>query len=660
MSSYNRNPTGKNQHKKDERQEQIYKAALVIYHSEKITDNKKIVERMLLEYGIKTSASTVKRRRKEYGLMGGAATEKTLTESQIEQYVLNVMDEDTAKCWGLRTVWHKVASEKGIILTRDTVWRVMQTHDADSFSAREPTAKKIFRVQKYPLGIHERWSGDGHDKLYKIGFPIWMMVDDATSKVLKAWVVPSNRMGDIIAYLFLCLAEEYGGVPLQTTTDCGCETTLLYGIVNAIRDMFHPGLSEAQIQAHNYLRSVHNIAMERTWLRLRLDFGDTAVLNFNQGVADLNHNSDDVDQYELCQWLWPRLLQMDLDKWASFRNGVPMRKQKGKPGPSGVKAMSQNEAFINFESWGGVNCLLKVDKGVIRQMKEDMGGDALIAFSTPEFAARAEQAFESLGVVLTQKNVWDVFQAMLPADDAGQVCTKVASYLEQGQRLKNLSWQLWHRQYLMVDTDNAKSKREFKKLSKCMGDKLDKEKGRSIEELPAPDFKRNSSTDLICQRAVEKERTREASQHTPDHIIQRMQFTFAVEPAAPATTTSTSTTSTTSKNTSTSTTTTFPAEKGTGNSASANRGASASANKCKRAAAALDADMDVDAGGSDGHAVRLPGLFSNSFGPAVLLYPSPSLAPRMNYRENEKLASDKRLHTEIRNLQAYQCPQSHH
>lgn len=59
-----------------------------------------------------------------------------------------------------------------------------------------------------------------------------------------------------------------------------------------------------------------------------------------------------------------------------------------------------------------------------------------------------------------------------------QVCTKVASYLEQGQRLENLSWRLWHLQNLMVDTDNAKSKREFKKLSKCMGDKLDKEKGR--------------------------------------------------------------------------------------------------------------------------------------------------------------------------------------
>ena len=64
-----------------------------------------------------------------------------------------------------------------------------------------------------------------------------------------------------------------------------------------------------------------------------------------------------------------------------------------------------------------------------------------------------------------------------------QVCTKVASFLEQGQRLENLSWRLWHLQNLMVDTDNAKSKREFRKLSKCMGDKLDKEKGRCASSL---------------------------------------------------------------------------------------------------------------------------------------------------------------------------------
>ena len=65
-----------------------------------------------------------------------------------------------------------------------------------------------------------------------------------------------------------------------------------------------------------------------------------------------------------------------------------------------------------------------------------------------------------------------------------QVCTKVASFLEQGQRLENLSWRLWHLQNLMVDVDSAKSKREFKRLSKSMSDKLDKEKGRSVLSAP--------------------------------------------------------------------------------------------------------------------------------------------------------------------------------
>ncbi|KAJ6515066.1 hypothetical protein C8R47DRAFT_1206416 [Mycena vitilis] len=414
-NSHNRNPKGKNQHIHDERQERIMEAALRGYHREKLTSNSKIAARLASEYDIHTSESTVKRRRKEYNLTGGAATERALTPAQIEQYVVTMMDEDTAKRWGVRTVWAKIAHENGTILTRETVATIMRTHDPDAFASREPTAKKIFRVPKFPLGIHERWAGDGHDKLYKIGFPIWAMVDDATGKILKAWVVPSNRMGDTIGYLFLCLAEEYGGVPLQTTTDCGSETTLLYGIVNAIRDIFHPALAEEGVRAHTYLRSVHNISVERSWLRMRLDFGDTAVLNFYQGVRDGKYDCDDPDQYELCQWLWPRLLQQELDKWASFRNSVDIRKQKEKAGPSGVKAMSRNDAFTLLDSWGGINCLQPVDVEVIRQMKKEMGGDELIAFSTPEFSERAQAAFDSLGIdALTQSNVWDIFTHMLP------------------------------------------------------------------------------------------------------------------------------------------------------------------------------------------------------------------------------------------------------
>ena len=61
----------------------------------------------------------------------------------------------------------------------------MHRHDSEAFATREPTAKRIHRIKKYPIrvGIHQRWSADGHDKLYKVGFPIWATVDDAISKM---------------------------------------------------------------------------------------------------------------------------------------------------------------------------------------------------------------------------------------------------------------------------------------------------------------------------------------------------------------------------------------------------------------------------------------------------------------------------------------------
>lgn len=77
--------------------------------------------------------------------------------------------------------------------------------------------------------------------------------------------------------------------------------------------------------------------------------------------------------------------------------------------------MSRNTAFSLPEDWGGRNCLLPVDVAVIAQMKEDRGGDALIAFSTPEFAARAQMVYDSLNIqALTQKNIWHIFLAMFP------------------------------------------------------------------------------------------------------------------------------------------------------------------------------------------------------------------------------------------------------
>lgn len=105
-------------------------------------------------------------------------------------------------------------------------------------------------------------------------------------------------------------------------------------------------------------------------------------------------------------------LRRDVQDWKDFRNGAPIRKMKEKPGPSG---MSRNEAFSMPESWGGVNQLLPVDVEVIREIKRKMGGDALLAFVSDEFAARAQAAYDTLNIgKLTIENIWDVFTALFP------------------------------------------------------------------------------------------------------------------------------------------------------------------------------------------------------------------------------------------------------
>ena len=118
---------------------------------------------------------------------------------------------------------------------------------------------------------------------------------------------------------------------------------------------------------------------------------------------------------ELSRWLWAKVLRLELDSFMQFRNGAKMRKDAKKAGPSGV---SRNEAFSLFEEWGGRNCILPVDLDVIREIKEAMGGDSLLEFTTSTFSKQAQVAYDSQGIVqLSFENCWDIFTAMHPLLD---------------------------------------------------------------------------------------------------------------------------------------------------------------------------------------------------------------------------------------------------
>lgn len=190
-------------------------------------------------------------------------------------------------------------------------------------------------------------------------------------------------------------------------------------------------LPSIEIRAYRYSRSIHNIVIERSWGKLRIAMGDTAVIVFETGEANGIYNPDDPQQKyvffvvlwiclvvnpcpsfnrDLCMWLWAILLRAELDQWADFHNAFKSRKDDKKVGPSGV---SRNDVFRMPQHYGLQNCLIRLTDeqlDAVREAKDLMEKDANLEFVDAEFAARAQEAYDVLNISeLTFNNVWHVF-----------------------------------------------------------------------------------------------------------------------------------------------------------------------------------------------------------------------------------------------------------
>jgi hypothetical protein len=181
-----------------------------------------------------------------------------------------------------------------------------------------------------------------------------------------------------------------------------------------------------ELPAHVFLKSLHNITIERGWLRLRLQWGDNVKVFWEAGSEIYNRTNPHhlyvmlrvsasyIDRYfgsELVQWLWPTLIQQELDELKDRMNCHTTRYDRNKKIPSGV---SPDVAVALCTEYGGENCLQPVDVDIVQQLMDDIGDDA-IHFVSAEYADRAQEVFESLGVTkLSFENIWQVFNRMIP------------------------------------------------------------------------------------------------------------------------------------------------------------------------------------------------------------------------------------------------------
>lgn len=113
-------------------------------------------------------------------------------------------------------------------------------------------------------------------------------------------------------------------------------------------------------------------------------------------------------------WLWPPLIQKELDKFMNFANHRRGRKQKEKVLPSGV---TSDYAYTFPEHFGARNCLIPVDRHIIKEMMDDLEEEkkAMSDWGVdPEVAELAGIALARLGVEeVTMENVWIIFTSLL-------------------------------------------------------------------------------------------------------------------------------------------------------------------------------------------------------------------------------------------------------
>ncbi|KAJ7222731.1 hypothetical protein B0H12DRAFT_1078233 [Mycena haematopus] len=273
-------------------------------------------------------------------------------------------------------------SETELTVFRDVVREVMLEHFGDGFNARYPGRKKttVVRQSLSALGPFHEVSADGHEKLSAqalkmgdIGFPIYAWKDKWTAYLLKI-LLRSNS------------------IPTKDLKLAGSTLS---------RQQF--GVS-------------HNIIIEAFWRWLKEKWGVNMREHILRGKNEHIYVPEVAFHRDLVNWIFPPLIQSQLNEFRTHWNQHTIRTQSEKDMPSGhapADALKQSPALF-----GGIDCGIRVPKEAIQEFRdaltEEVGPrDSFLAWVSPEFDQLAKEVFESLDVSeITIENAWDVFRDM--------------------------------------------------------------------------------------------------------------------------------------------------------------------------------------------------------------------------------------------------------
>ncbi|KAF8132928.1 hypothetical protein EV363DRAFT_1397838 [Boletus edulis] len=370
----NNNPTGKNcWGEKNYPDPQTLQEALHAFSREGLTIQERL-DRLKTELGLSIKKTKLCELNKKYGV---PSTRKPPAADVATQAVLDKVAQDVNQTNGVGTIC--------ATLQKDGSRRVVQTplcaigpnhqHHADRFAKLNSQALRMGEVGLDIYAIKDQWNTIGHVHL------------DCISK--------------------------HQTIPVTFVTDKGSETGFVFANQSALRTVFAPKIGDDEYPPFLFLKSVHNTPIESFWHI----FQDRVAKNFKsvlqQGLADGIYHPNDPAHIQLFKWLWPQILQHEVDDFVDTWNSHRIRHQKTKLNASGTIPW---HAFTVPQSQGGQECGIRVDMLVVDALRKEIptSQEESMCWVDDVFSAMALDAYIEIGQPsFTVGNGWSTFEKIL-------------------------------------------------------------------------------------------------------------------------------------------------------------------------------------------------------------------------------------------------------
>ncbi|KAF7301184.1 hypothetical protein MIND_00682900 [Mycena indigotica] len=348
------------------------------------------LERLIEDHQLKISIAVLNKLERRLGIPSVKGSRRVAAEVAA-QAVIDELEKDLAQNNGPNYV--KMQLQNKLILVPRAILAAKKT--------------QIHRTPLSALGPFHEICSDGHEKLGAqalqmggIGLPIYAFKDKWTAKLLKINVVPNDRTNAAIGHLYLDFVAETSGTGLQMTVDKGSEIGWMLAMQDCLREIFAPNIDPDVYPAHICVKSVHNTVIEAFWRWLKVE-----------------HIFSEITVYHrhLFNWIFPSLVQAELDDFRSYWNSHKIRYQADKIMPSGHVP---SDAAEHPQLFGGINCFIKVPVATVEDLRAALSDEVgpreqHLRWVSPEFEQFAQTVYESLGRPdLTLASSWDVFSQM--------------------------------------------------------------------------------------------------------------------------------------------------------------------------------------------------------------------------------------------------------